>query len=249
MSFQDSRSSNQPIRTSNTVHQDEFTNLSKQVKRNVHEFASGIASLSKLVKKLGSKRDTTDLQHRIRELQESACQLARDTANDIKELAHLEQISPIVDEQRRISQQRLAKDFADLLLRFEKVEQDAAAKERAHVGRARDMQHSNSVLISLEDISANDNDELISDLGAIQSQVQTTFSNEIEYNEQVISERERGILEIESTIAEVNDMFRDIGALVHEQGELLDNIESNIVSAADRVDSGTEDLGRAREHQ
>lgn len=41
------------------------------------------------------------------------------------------------------------------------------------------------------------------------------------YNEAVIEEREQGIREIHQQIGEVNEIFKDLAVLVHEQGYML----------------------------
>lgn len=45
--------------------------------------------------------------------------------------------------------------------------------------------------------------------------------NELEYNESMIAQREDEIREIESGITELNEIFRDLGTMVHEQGSML----------------------------
>lgn len=45
--------------------------------------------------------------------------------------------------------------------------------------------------------------------------------NELEYNESMIVQREEEIREIESGITELNEIFRDLGTMVYEQGSML----------------------------
>jgi syntaxin 7 len=45
--------------------------------------------------------------------------------------------------------------------------------------------------------------------------------NELEYNESMITQREDEIREIEQGINELNEIFRDLGTMVHEQGSML----------------------------
>lgn len=52
-------------------------------------------------------------------------------------------------------------------------------------------------------------------------QQQMELEMDIESNEHLIAQREKGIEEIERTIIEINDLFRDLGSLVHEQGYML----------------------------
>jgi syntaxin 7 len=50
------------------------------------------------------------------------------------------------------------------------------------------------------------------------------FTEQIEMNESVIAEREQQLLGLETSIAEVNEIFRDLGTLVNEQQYLLGTI-------------------------
>jgi len=50
------------------------------------------------------------------------------------------------------------------------------------------------------------------------------LDNEISFNEAIIEEREQGIKEIQEQIGEVNEIFKDLAVLVHEQSPLIGNI-------------------------
>lgn len=54
-----------------------------------------------------------------------------------------------------------------------------------------------------------------------QAQAPQITQHELEFQEQLIAERENEIREIESGIHELNDIFRDIGAIVEQQGGLV----------------------------
>ena len=47
------------------------------------------------------------------------------------------------------------------------------------------------------------------------------MDNEIVFNEAIIEEREQGIQEIQQQIGEVNEIFKDLAVLVHEQGTII----------------------------
>ena len=47
------------------------------------------------------------------------------------------------------------------------------------------------------------------------------MDNEIVFNEAIIEEREHGIQEIQQQIGEVNEIFKDLAVLVHEQGAII----------------------------
>jgi len=52
-------------------------------------------------------------------------------------------------------------------------------------------------------------------------ELQVLDNSEIEFNEQLIAEREEEIQGIEQGILELNEIFRDLGTIVTEQGSLL----------------------------
>lgn len=47
------------------------------------------------------------------------------------------------------------------------------------------------------------------------------LDNEIAFNEAIIEEREHGIQEIQQQIGEVNEIFKDLAVMVHEQGTMI----------------------------
>lgn len=55
----------------------------------------------------------------------------------------------------------------------------------------------------------------------VQAQAPQITQHELEFQEQLIAEREGEIREIETGIHELNDIFRDLGAIVQEQGGLI----------------------------
>lgn len=50
------------------------------------------------------------------------------------------------------------------------------------------------------------------------------LDNEITFNEAIIEERDQGIKEIQHQISEVNEIFKDLAVLVHEQGAMIGKI-------------------------
>ena len=72
---------------------------------------------------------------------------------------------------------------------------------------------------------------------------------EMEYNNALIAEREQGIQEIQQQIGEVNEIFQDLAVLVNEQGQMIDDIEANIVSTAVRTKDARRELTKADKSQ
>ena len=47
------------------------------------------------------------------------------------------------------------------------------------------------------------------------------LDNEIVFNEAIIEERDQGIQEIQHQITEVNEIFKGLAVLVHDQGAMI----------------------------
>lgn len=48
---------------------------------------------------------------------------------------------------------------------------------------------------------------------------------------------------------DVNQIFKDLATMVHEQGEVIDSIEANVESAQVHVSQGAGQLQQARQYQ
>lgn len=59
----------------------------------------------------------------------------------------------------------------------------------------------------------------------------------------------RDVLILESSVAELHQMFVDFATLTERQGELLDQIERQVKDAADYIDQGNTELVQAIELQ
>ncbi|KAG8093861.1 hypothetical protein GUJ93_ZPchr0012g21820 [Zizania palustris] len=63
---------------------------------------------------------------------------------------------------------------------------------------------------------------------------------------QEIQERHGAVKEIEQKLLELQQIFLDMSVLVEAQGEILDNIESQVSGAAEHIQTGTNLLQKAR---
>ncbi|CAL4082946.1 unnamed protein product, partial [Meganyctiphanes norvegica] len=80
-------------------------------------------------------------------------------------------------------------------------------------------------------------------------QAQTQIQMEQEAELQQLQERETQIRQLESDIMDVNQIFKDLATMVHEQGDMIDSIEANVESAQVHVSQGATQLQQARTYQ
>ena len=67
-------------------------------------------------------------------------------------------------------------------------------------------------------------------IGQQQSQeaLRLASQDEVDFQDSLIIEREAEIRNIEQGVTELNELFRDVAHIVHEQGETLDVIATNV---------------------
>jgi syntaxin 7 len=78
---------------------------------------------------------------------------------------------------------------------------------------------------------------------------QQEYDSQMAANEAIIAEREQGIGHLARSVQEVADIYQDLALLVQEQGSQIDNIQTNIESAATQTERGIAELVKANTHQ
>lgn len=173
-------------------------------------------------------------------------QLAKETNKHLKELGSLPlPQSPSEQRQQRIQKDRLMNDFSAALNNFQVVQRRAAERERESMARARAGSH---FLVE----ESNQDEQLVTfekneDLGPFQSQVEEEPITEEDL--ELIKERETNIRQLEADIMDVNQIFKDLAVMIHDQGDIIDSIEANVESSEVHVEHGTEQLQRAAYYQ
>ena len=56
----------------------------------------------------------------------------------------------------------------------------------------------------------------------------------LQYNDLIIRERHEDILALSAEMNQVQTVFRDLATMINDQGEMVEDIESNMTSAAEQ---------------
>ena len=73
--------------------------------------------------------------------------------------------------------------------------------------------------------------------------------DEVDFQESLIIEREAEIRNIEQSVGELNELFRDVAHIVHEQGGQLDIISENVENVTHDTRGANVELRSASRHQ
>lgn len=71
----------------------------------------------------------------------------------------------------------------------------------------------------------------------------------VEQNTLMVEEREREIRQIVQSISDLNEIFRDLGAMIVEQGTVLDRIDYNVEQSCVKTEDGLKQLHKAEQYQ
>lgn len=82
-----------------------------------------------------------------------------------------------------------------------------------------------------------------------QEQLRLANQDDVDFQEQMIIERESEIRNIEQSVGELNELFRDVAHMVHEQGAQLDIIEENVEVTHDASRGAHTNLKQASNYQ
>ncbi|XP_041661130.1 syntaxin-7 [Cheilinus undulatus] len=213
--------------------------LVNSISSNIQKITLLTSELQRAVSLLGSDQDSSQLRNTLQQKQQQGNQLAKETDRLIKAFSALP-VGPD-QRQRKIQKERLLNEFSIALNSFQKIQRQAADKEREFVARVR---ASSRVSGGQPDDSFGHVSPFPSD-----SQVQAQSEAITEEDLRLIQERETAIRQLESDITDINDIFKDLGMMVHEQGDMIDSIEANVEKADVNVQSATQQLARAAEYQ
>lgn len=186
------------------------------------------------VTRLGSFADTPELRHRIA----ANSQRFRELAEQFREAVNKH------PEKTSTAPQKIVRDFQDLLQNFERVMGAAREKEAASLPRTSQD--------GIEDGASQASRDYLEQQALLEQQQKqqlVSTENELRFNEALIEERDLAITEITGQIGEVHQIFQDLAVLVHDQGEMIDDIESNLTRAVTRTGDAHVQILRAERSQ
>ncbi|XP_067949240.1 syntaxin-7-like isoform X3 [Watersipora subatra] len=228
----------------------DYDRLASSISSNIQKISTKVNQCQRLVDQLGTPRDRGDLTGQIQEIHHSNNELAKKTNTQLRNLADSLRHAPAsVKRQRELQKSRLTDEFTSVLNKVQKVQREAADKEKASVRRARTNSASTSNPFADPDDYSSDfsTDPFSAKLVPKKQSMQAVL--EEEDNLTAIQERESAIKSLESDILDVNQIFKDLGSLVYEQGEMIDSIESNVEATSVHVEEANVQLETARNYQ
>lgn len=223
----------------------EFQKLAQTIATSIQKILQNVSSMQRMVNQLGTAQDSPELKQTLHQIRTYTQQLIKDTNNLLKDLGNSK------DRHLRIQSERLVDEFTSALTAFQAVqrktvdfEKNAVKKRSVHIKPPPDS-HTNKLRF---DDDRSGSGGLSFEDSFMDSKTQTQVQQE-EIDLQALEEQERAIRELEENITDVNEIYKKLGAMVYEQGSMIDSIERNVESTNVRVSSGTGHLAKASQYQ
>lgn len=221
---------------------------SQAVAAGFFQINTAVSTFQRLVNTLGTPKDTPELRERLHKTRQHIGQLVKDTSAKLKAASETDQHTA-VSANKKIADAKLAKDFQAVLKEFQKGQRLAAERETAYTPFIPQAVLPSSYVASELNLSPDKTQEQQAVLIESRRQEVLQLENEVVFNEAIIEEREQGIQEIQQQIGEVNEIFKDLAVLVHEQGVMIDDIDSNIESSYSATVQAKSQLHKASKSQ
>ncbi|QDZ23611.1 syntaxin [Chloropicon primus] len=218
----------------------------EKTERMAFQLTTKVASYKRMVDRIGTRKDTEGHRAKVRAMGEEIGILAKEAVHELRGYK-------AKGKRAKTSQNKLLKDIQNVLADFQQAQRLCAEKRSASEPVKTPVKRSKSRRSRAATNNADSERPLLEeereDPGYRLVQEQMAVEGELEHNNAILTEREEDIKEIQFQIGEVTEIFQDLAVLVSEQGEVIDDVESNIVSTYDRTEEANKELKKAAKHQ
>eukprot|EP01127_Copromyxa_protea_P013710 TRINITY_DN3706_c0_g1_i1.p1 TRINITY_DN3706_c0_g1~~TRINITY_DN3706_c0_g1_i1.p1 ORF type:complete len:288 (-),score=66.21 TRINITY_DN3706_c0_g1_i1:25-888(-) len=218
----------------------EFQNGLQQVTEDIKQMTTNFMTVSNLYKQLGGSQDNNKLRETIQLKIKATESLVKQVQGSI---VHIHKLASTSDKRQKTD--KLHIDFENFNTKFQQLA--AMAREKMD-------DTPTSVRINIDDTRYADSDFSDDDRSRLlpsqqQQQQFMRLDADRQFQDSLIRQRDADIRDIQGQMIEVNEIFKDLARLVDDQAGVVDNIETNIITAAENVKFAKEEVKNAEEIQ
>jgi len=208
----------------------ELYNLSENITTNINTIIKSWKNLEQALKNIGTDKDNQGLRDKVHVTQLSCNQIVSQTAKDLQRLTVVVRKG---DKQQKLQAEKLTGDFRDAVQCYSRLQKQVAEKMKTRL-------LSRQTLGTTSEYDDDEEQRLTEE--AERTAAQKSLQRELQFEQEMLLEREQRIQQIEGDILDVNDIMRELGAMIHEQGDTINSIENNIENVHGNVELGQQEL-------
>lgn len=201
----------QPEEYSDETQSPEFNNLTKSISNKIFKLSSNVILVHRYIGLLGTARDTEKMRTSLMDTLSKTQNITKELLPNIRDLSRwdAEEVGP----NGKYEQKKLTAEYQKAALDFQNAQRLALEKQKDYV---------KDVKAIIEEANRDEDRSPRSyEHQQEQQRLHLLDNSEIEFNEQLIEEREQEIQGIEMGINELNEIFKDLATIVMEQGTVL----------------------------
>ncbi|XP_028914149.1 syntaxin-2 isoform X1 [Ornithorhynchus anatinus] len=143
---------------------------------------------------------------------------------------------------RKTQHSVLSRKFVDVMTEYNETQTLFRERSKGRIQRQLEITGKSTTDEELEEMLESGNPSIFTSDIISDSQITRQALNEIE-------SRHKDIMKLESSIRELHEMFMDMAMFVETQGEMINNIEKNVMNASDYVEHAKEETKKAVKYQ
>ncbi|XP_032075199.1 syntaxin-3 [Thamnophis elegans] len=234
------------IAIDNTAFMDEFFSEIEETRQNIDKVSKNVEEAKKLYSIILSApipepKTKDDLEQLTAEIKKTA-NAVRNKLKSMEQNIEQDAARSSADLRIRKSQHSvLSRKFVEVMTKYNEAQVDFRERSKGRIQRQLEITGKNTTDEELEEMLESGNPSIFTS-GIMDSQISKQALSEIEG-------RHKDILRLENSIKELHDMFVDIAMLVENQGEIIDNIELNMMHTVDHIEKAREETKKALKYQ
>ncbi|XP_027700009.1 syntaxin-2 isoform X1 [Vombatus ursinus] len=143
---------------------------------------------------------------------------------------------------RKTQHSVLSRKFVEVMTEYNETQTLFRERSKGRIQRQLEITGKTTTDEELEEMLESGNPSIFTSDIISDSQITRQALNEIE-------SRHKDIMKLESSIRELHEMFMDMAMFVETQGEMINNIEKNVMNASDYVEHAKEETKKAVKYQ
>lgn len=179
----------------------EFMSLSEDIAHNIQAVNSSSKQLEKILQILGTPRDQQSTRDKVHDIHTKSNSRIETTTIDLQRLTAIVRRS---DKQQKLQLEKLTNDFRSVVERYSRTQK--------RIAQAMLQTYTQPKMAQMQDEREGDTEELIQRQQQLQQQ-------QMQFEHDMLVDRQRQIKMLETDILDVNKIMRTITALVQAQGE------------------------------
>uniref|UniRef100_A0A8D8US12 Syntaxin-12 n=1 Tax=Cacopsylla melanoneura TaxID=428564 RepID=A0A8D8US12_9HEMI len=204
--------------------------LMDDISRNINTLIESLGVIKRYIPKMGTKNDSTIQRNNVQNVESSSTKMVSETHKKVQELLR---VIKKLDKLSQLQAGKLSEKFREVVTEYNSLQKEFSMKMKYASIDIKQFEDSNS--------TTGDNEE--------STVSQMIVQHNLELERDVAIDRQIKMQQIEDDVMDVNQIMKELNAMVNQQGESIVSISDAIDRTGDNVQTGADELFVAYQRQ